>query len=367
MSGASVSANVSVLSADVPADRDRWNAIGGRIDAYYTAEYASVFSGVEGGLGYAYLVEDLSGNQILYPFVRRDLSQLQHIGLEGQGLFDIVTPYGYGGPAFVGADYRRDEMMGEFRRSFSHYCSREGIVSEFVRYHPLIRNYLYESEDVDIAPIRTTIVMIPEADEQTVMSRLPSKTRNMVRRAANGGVTVRFTLSPVDEELQTFMRLYSDTMNRRNAEGYYLFPVAMIKQMFESMSGSIGLFTAHATDGSPVSSAIILQGGPFIHYHLSGSDPTLMPPGTNNLLLMKAAVWGASVGATEFHLGGGYSEGDSLFKFKASMSSETRVFAIGRVIHDPTNYERLSKLTSDRLGRPSTNSAGFFPAYRPGR
>jgi len=361
------SARVSVLSAGISADRDRWNAIGGRIDAYYTAEYASVFSDVEGGLGYAYLVEDPWGNQILYPFVRRDLTKLDHIGREGQGLFDIVTPYGYGGPAYVGAASRRDEMMSGFRRSFSHYCSREGIVSEFVRYHPLIRNYLYESGDVDIAVIRTTIVMTPATDEQIIMSRLPSKTRNMVRRATNAGVTVRFTLSPDDEELKTFIRLYSDTMNRRHAEDYYLFPAAMIEQMFERMSGSIALFTAHATDGSPVSSAIILHGGPFIHYHLSGSDPAQMPPGTNNLLLVKAAAWGASMGATEFHLGGGYSEGDSLFKFKASMSSERGEFAIGRVIHDPVNYRRFAKVAADRLGPTSASAEGFFPAYRAGR
>ena len=361
------SARVSVLSARVPADRDRWNAIGGRIDAYYTAEYASVFSDVEDGLGYAYLVEDPRANQILYPFVRRDLTKLEHIGPEGQGLFDIVTPYGYGGPAYVGDDCRRDEMMSGFRRSFSHYCSREGIVSEFVRYHPLIRNYLCELGNVDIAVIRTTIVMRPASDEEIIMSQLPSKTRNMVRRAVNAGVTVRFTLSPDDEELRTFTRLYSETMNRRHAEKYYLFPAAMIKQMFESMSGSIALFTAHAIDGSPVSSAIILHGGSFIHYHLSGSDPARMPPGTNNLLLVKAAAWGASVGATEFHLGGGYSEGDSLFKFKASMSSERGEFAIGRVIHDPVNYRRLAKVAADRPGPTNASAEGFFPAYRAGR
>ena len=214
------SAKVSVLSAGVSADRDRWNAVGRRIDAYYTAEYASVFSDAEDGLAYAYLVEDRWGNHILYPFVRRDLSKLEHIGREGQGLFDIVTPYGYGGPAYLGADSCRDEMMSGFRRSFSRYCSRESVVSEFVRYHPLIRNYLYESGDVDIALIRTTIVMRPSTDEQIIMSRLPSKTRNMVRRAVNAGVTVRFTLSPDDEELQTFIRLYSDTMNRRHAKDY---------------------------------------------------------------------------------------------------------------------------------------------------
>lgn len=357
----------SILDASIPADRDRWNTIGGSIDVYYTAEYARVFADVEGGRGYACLAEDAAGNRVLYPFVRRNLSRLEHIGEDGQGLSDITTPYGYGGPAYIGHDSRREEMMREFRCSFSKYCAGEGIVSEFVRYHPLIRNHLYDSGNVDTSVIRTTIVMRPAMDGQVAMSQLPSKARNMVRRAASAGVTLRFTLSPTDEELRTFVRLYTKTMNRRNAEEYYLFSIDVIRRMFRSMSGSIALFNAHATDGSPVSSAIILHGGDFIHYHLSGSDPTRMPPGTNNLLLVRAAVWGASVGATQFHLGGGYSEGDSLFKFKASMSSERREFAIGRVIHDPANYSRLAMVAADRLGPTSASAQGFFPAYRAGR
>lgn len=85
---------VSVLSADVPADRDRWSALGEHLDAYYTAGHASALAGVEGGLAYAYLARDAWGSQVLYPFVRRDLTRLEYIGQEGQGLSDITTPYG---------------------------------------------------------------------------------------------------------------------------------------------------------------------------------------------------------------------------------------------------------------------------------
>lgn len=352
----------------MPEERAVWREIGSAVDVYYTPEYVSVFADVEGGVGRAYLFEDAAGNRVLYPFVRRDLSRLDHLRAEAGGLLDIITPYGYGGPSYVGSDACRAGMMQAFRRSFHRYCCENGIVSEFVRYHPLMGNHRYEVDDVDTTVIRTTVSMPVASDERTTMTQLPSKSRNMVRRALNAGVVIRAARAPSSGELQDFMRLYVATMNRRHAEEFYLFSADVIGDMFQRMAGSAMLFTAYCHDGVPVSSAIILRGGRegrYIHYHLSGSDPELMPPGTNNLLLMKAAVWGASVGAIEFHLGGGYSEGDSLFRFKAAMSHERQDFAISRVIHDHQAYERLTSIASTHLGH--SNSTGFFPAYRMGR
>ncbi len=165
---------VSVLSADVPADRDRWSALGEHLDAYYTAGHASALAGVEGGLAYAYLARDAWGSQVLYPFVRRDLTRLEYIGQEGQGLSDITTPYGYGGPAYVGANCRTSEMMRESRTAFGSYCTTEGIVSEFVRYHPLLGSHACEAGNVHVEAIRTTVAMRPPVDKLTHEGRQSS-------------------------------------------------------------------------------------------------------------------------------------------------------------------------------------------------
>lgn len=349
----------------MPEDRAVWDEIASVTDVYYTPEYVSVFADVEGGVGRAYLFEDTVGNRVLYPFVCRDLSILTHIGGDGHGLRDITTPYGYGGPCYVGTTPRRAEVMQAFRRSFHEYCLRNGIVSEFVRYHPLLGNHRYEADAVDIAVIRTTVVMHVTSDEQTTMAQMPAKARNMVRRAMSAGVTVVVNETPSLGDLQEFISLYVATMIRRHAEEFYMFSSDVIQNMFDRMGRAATLFTAYSRDGVPVSSAIILRGvrdGRYIHYHLSGSDPELMPPGTNNLLLMRAAVWGASVGANELHLGGGYSEGDSLFKFKAGMSRDRRDFAVGKVVHDRGAYDRLTDAATVRTDHSS--STGFFPSYR---
>ena len=59
---------------------------------------------------------------VLYPFLVRPL--------EG-GRCDITSAYGYGGP------YGR----GEWRQAFAAACREHGVVSEFVRFHPLLGNH----------------------------------------------------------------------------------------------------------------------------------------------------------------------------------------------------------------------------------
>jgi serine/alanine adding enzyme len=357
-----------ILHPNVPQDRALWNEIGNHIDVYYTAEYASLFADVEDGVARAYLFEDGAGNLVLYPFVCRELSALEYLGEQAGDLLDIITPYGYGGPVYVGSDGCRATVMRAFRRSFHQYSLDESIVAEFVRYHPLLRNHLYEDDSVDTTVIRTTVTMQVAPDEHTAMDRLPAKTRNMVRRAVGAGVTVEAIPTPGSRALEDFVRLYDATMARRHADPFYFFSAEVVRGIFQRMPETATLFVAYSRDGTPVSGALVLRGGRdgrYIHYHLAGSDPDQMPPGTNNLLIFRAAIWGASVGATEFHLGGGYSEGDSLFRFKSGMSRERRGFAIGRVIHSQYQYDRLVSIARTRVGE--RDSSGFFPLYRVGR
>ncbi len=46
---------------------------------------------------------------------------------------DVITPYGYGGP--VG------EGLAGFYEAYREWCAERGVVSTFVRYHPLFENY----------------------------------------------------------------------------------------------------------------------------------------------------------------------------------------------------------------------------------
>ena len=51
--------------------------------------------------------------------------------IPGTDAYDVTTPYGYGGP--VG--------NGDFQQAYERWCGERGIVSTFIRFHPLFENY----------------------------------------------------------------------------------------------------------------------------------------------------------------------------------------------------------------------------------
>ena len=67
-------------------------------------------------------------------------------------------------------------------------------------------------------------------------------------------------------------------------------------------------------------------------------------------------------------MGGGYAEGDSLFRFKASFSGLRADFFVCRRVHIAEEYERLVVVNDERIadeGRKlSAREKEFFPAYR---
>ncbi len=67
---------------------------------------------------------------LIYPYLRRRIP--------GTLFEDITTPYGYGGPSFKGI-WSLDQIR-EARERFERYCNETGIVTETVRFHPLLHN-----------------------------------------------------------------------------------------------------------------------------------------------------------------------------------------------------------------------------------
>ena len=50
--------------------------------------------------------------------------------IPGSDRVDVTTPYGYGGP-----------VGGDFHEAYERWCRERGVVSTFIRYHPLFENY----------------------------------------------------------------------------------------------------------------------------------------------------------------------------------------------------------------------------------
>ncbi|WMJ83314.1 GNAT family N-acetyltransferase [Oscillospiraceae bacterium LTW-04] len=326
-------------------EKARWNGIVksfSNYDVYYLHEYVSAFR--YAGDGNPYLIY-YSGDRmrLCYTVLHCDIAKSYTFEgiLEKGCYYDIATPYGYGGPLVT--HYSQKEMR-RFFALFKAYCNENGIISQFIRFHPLLGNEVLFADYCELCSIKKT-VFVDIADRETVYANLESRCRGAIQKARKTGIQIKIDNS--DEAKATFIRLYSETMQRLGAASYYFFNGEFFDDFFLNMAGYYNLFCA-MLEGQIVSAAIILCCNLNIHYHLSGSDEAFQRFSPNNLLLYTAACWGADNGYKKFHLGGGVEADDSLFLFKKSFNKEGQLdFYIGRSIFSDEKLRSLVKLRVD--------------------
>lgn len=299
-------------------DAASWDALPG-LDAYYRRPYVEAAALLDGGR----------------PFLLEHEGTL-FAGVERGDPRDVVTPYGYGGPTGDGG----------FWEAYDEWARERGLVSTFVRFHPLYANH--RGAPIRVEPLAPTVAWRLEPDRD-LLAGLHFKHRNKVRKAENAGAAVT-----QHDGLGDFVPLYEDTMRRLDADDSYLFEPAYWERLTEL---PLTRFDAEI-DGELVASALCLATPPWLHYHLSGTTDPGRSTGSSTLVLLEAARWAQANGYERFHLGGGLGgKADSLHHFKARFDPEGLVdAAVGKAIHDEDEYRRLSG------GEASYD--GYFPAYR---
>jgi hypothetical protein len=249
---------------------------------------------------------------------------------------DAITPYGYGGP--VGRAAR------EFWRAYDEWCRAHGVVTTFVRFHPLYANA--REAPIHVEPLAPTVAW--RLDQEDLPAGMHLNHRRAVRKAQKAGVTVTS-----GEGVGGFVPLYEATMRRADASPFYFFPSSYWEALERA---GVVRFDAER-DGDLVASALCLASPPWLHYHLGASSDEGRRIGAMHLLFLEAATWARPRGYERFHLGGGVGgRDDSLHEFKRRFDAGGLVDAsVGKAVHDEVAYRRLSG---------DVGLEGFFPAYR---
>lgn len=327
-------------------------------DIYYLCEYA-VSLKLHGDGEPLLLCFEHDAERMCYVVMRNDIADDPRFhGLLPAGRhFDLETPYGYGGPLTDAplSPVAQQIFMEELRT----YCLEQRIVTQFLRYHPLLDNHGAVSPMTDTRYLRDTIYM-DTASPELILANMDSKNRNMVRKAQRSGVTVRE--APMSE-YAPFLELYRQTMDKHSAEDYYTFGTSYFDYLCEHLSDHAFLLYAELEE-APISGAIFFHTNGSMHYHLAGSDAAYRSLAAGNLLLYEAALWGTAHGMSKLHLGGGMAPDDSLFGFKKQFNKNgRREFWVGRSIFDPAAYQELLALrkSADPAFDPDN---GFMIQYR---
>lgn len=323
------------------------------MDIYFEKEYAKLYETDKEKVEiFEYSNGDGNGRNI---FLKREIP----LKINNQIYYDIITPYGYGGPIFeIKENINKQKFIDEYCEKFNEYCKKNNIVSEFIRFHPLEKNYENLEKFYQIAYISDTIFMDLSSEEE-ILKNMTSKTRNMVRKAIKNNLIFEEDIN--QETLRNFQNLYYLTMKKNKADEIYYFDFKYFQSLFD-MEGKVKLFNVKLNN-EIIASSTILIGEKWIHYHLSANTEVGYKNAANNFLLYNIALWGSKNGFEKFHLGGGYGgNGSPLFKFKKSMNEKGILkFCIGKKISNKEIYDELVK---QRNLTEEERESFYFPLYR---
>lgn len=264
--------------------------------------------------------------------------------------FDFATPYGYGGWIIEGEG--GNGLFDEYKR----WLEKNGIISEFVRFHPMVKNHEACRSFYDVIQLGEVVHMEISSPEE-IWNNIISKNRNMIRKAVKNGIKIYNGRFP--EIFEKFRAIYNGTMDKDNAEEYYYFKPEFYTSVLEDLPQNSQVFWAEK-DGQVIAASIMIGANGRLNYHLSGSLREFSSFAPGNLILYIAALWGCANGYKTFYLGGGVGSGeDSLFKFKrAFYKGDLNHFFVGKKVHDQVKYDALLGL------RDEIKNPGFFPKYR---
>lgn len=350
---------LSIITID---ESDKWDSIVksfSNYDVYYLSGYTKAFKlngDGEPTLIYYHDEEIRAINVVMIRDIAEDKKFKDKI--EFRKLFDITTPYGYGGFLIEGTPSKYN--LKKMNEEYSEYCYSNNLISEFVRFHPVLENSKMNSELYEVMDLGKTITMNLISKEQ-IWNDLSSKNRNVIRKAIKSGVEIYWGRSP--ELIDEFIPLYNVTMNKDNATDYYYFNKEFYKSLLDDLKYNILIFYA-LYDQKIISISMIIFGKENMHYHLSASDGENQNLAATNLLLYEAACWGCENGYKLFHLGGGLgSKEDSLFKFKKAFNKNSETyFSIGKKIFNQDKYDELIEIRLQ--GDEADSETTFFPKYR---
>lgn len=317
-------------------------------DFYHLPEYVALSADQEQGEARALCVEDGAGS-LLLPLIIRPIP--------GTGRLDATSPYGYPGPLATGATDAT--FLSRALQSSVGLLRSEGIVSLFVRFHPILNERIPEDFGEVVCHGHTVSIdlLLPAT---TIWAQTRHGHRQDIKKAMASGLTARIDLT--FERYPEFKRLYRATMERRAAASYYFFGDSYLDRLREVLGERLHLCVVEEGD-TVAGAALFVETGGIVQYHLACTDEAYTRSGSSKLALHHVVGWAKERGNCCLHLGGGVGGADDpLFGFKSGFSPKRHVFQTLRVVIDEEAYRRLTALRDpsvypDVLG-------GYFPAYR---
>jgi GNAT acetyltransferase-like protein len=362
------SSRVELLGPSDPAWDDHLSVA--KRDIYHLAGYHAYAEGSGDGEPMLIIVGD-RGQGLAWPYLLRRVDAVQ--GLAGTDATDITSVYGYPGPIAWGCK-PGDSFIAQAWQEILEVWRQQHVVSAFTRFHPLLGNAATVANlppPVDRAGMPLPQPLVPGGPTVSIDCRLDDGAarrgyakvlRQEIDAARRAGL-----VTEVDEdwsEIETFTRLYGETMQRSGAGAEYMLGPSDVRRLREALGGRLHLLVTRWEDAVGAACLLTELDG-IVQAHLAGTNDDLRHLSPLKVLLDDARSWARSRGDHVLHLGGGRAgKEDSLFAFKARFSPSRHAFHTGRWILEPRLYREFVAARRCPPGTCDSTGEGYFPAYR---
>jgi hypothetical protein len=324
-------------------------------DVYFTPGYGRAASVTDGGEWV--LLEAFDGAWQV-PLIVRTLED---------GTKDAISPYGYSG-VYASPSLSSAQISAAWSETVPSLRDL-GVISVLLRHSPLVPQASGLTGLLPIVSGHPTIVLEP-TDHDSAWSGLQKHCRNRIRKALKNGYTGDGRPAEMSDLAQGggFRLLYEQTMQRLDAAPLYFVSDAYYHELLEGLGPNLLIVEVRDPTGVVTSSMLLMRHAHLLHSHLQGSNPDDAPMGTNNLLYWTASEFALDHGVTQFHLGGGVTARDSLFKFKHTFSGRELEYAVSGLIIDHEAYETQVEQRAKALDTTPAAlvASNYFPTYRGG-
>jgi sugar O-acyltransferase (sialic acid O-acetyltransferase NeuD family) len=327
-------------------------------DAFYKIELFSIKNTETEQLKY-FVLKKAGEVLALMPFALRKII----IRDQDTTYYDVSSFYGYSGPLFN--DKIIDKDLDCFWYLADSWYQKNKVISEFIRFN-LEGNYNHYSGV--LYPTLHNVIGDIANDEEEQWTSFPSKVRNNYRKAIANGLEAKIFHKNINESLiAVFYEIYISTMKRNKAETDYFFSLKYFTNLILNNPDNT-LLILICRDNIPLSTELILLNQNIMYSFLGGTVAEYFDLRPNDFLKMEAIKWGRKNGYTQYILGGGRANDDSLYKYKKSFfpKHDDLVYYTGRKIINEDMYEKLVTLNLKNTYKIKeldiTND--YFPLYR---
>jgi hypothetical protein len=325
-------------------------------DFFHTSIYARAWQ-AEAASPVRLIAYRSGDSSVILPLAFQDIK-----GSFSAALTDAISPYGFPGPVMAagpGIDKRR--LIAEFIEALKSGLREIGCVSMFVRLQPLSPvNELLQNARAKLYVQGPAVFVDLTRPIQDVRATYRSNHRRDIKYLLKAG------FKPFQKNTgwgNYFYEIYSQTMQRRNADSLYLFSRELFRRLEEVAVCNLRLVGCKRGD-EVVCAALITRGAGIANYFLGGTRVEYLKQAPAKLMFDQAFEWEQAAGSERFILGGGVGAGtDALFNFKLGFSKLTCDSVSWREILDLPRYRALVNQTGTTV-RDSGELSPFFPPYR---